>query len=225
MFCNAIRRRFAKRNETSHDSADSVIVQIRGNLDHPDAHGAFQYLKRGQTHVLSKDDAIAKKWKELLDNDPAIATRFAQMPSVSPLHITLLTDQNRPSLAPSILLIQMRRSLLKYSLTVVFSARSNREAVLLKVLLDRGVLSSFESLAVIYLVLHRRVSKTDDQDKDKGICERDDDRKGGHTDVHLARRKNQEEIWVLEDATATHHARMEWREAEAECGNKPIGNC
>ncbi|KAG1887560.1 hypothetical protein F4604DRAFT_1674765 [Suillus subluteus] len=31
------------------------------------------------------------------------------------------------------------------------------------------------------LVLRRHVSKTDNQDKDKDICERDDDRKGGHT--------------------------------------------
>jgi hypothetical protein len=51
------------------------------NLNHPDAHGAFQYFKCGQTHILSKDDAIAKKWKELLVSDPVISLRFAHMQS------------------------------------------------------------------------------------------------------------------------------------------------
>jgi hypothetical protein len=42
---------------------DAVNVRtfFGGNLNHPDANGAFQYFKRGQTHILSKDDAIAKK--------------------------------------------------------------------------------------------------------------------------------------------------------------------
>jgi len=52
---------------------------FRRNLDHPDANGAFRYLKRSQTHILSKDDDIAKKWTELIENDPVIALRFAQM--------------------------------------------------------------------------------------------------------------------------------------------------
>lgn len=62
----------------ARDAADARTF-FGGNLDHPDASGAFRYLKCGQTHILSKDDAIAKKWRELLNNDPAIASRFVQM--------------------------------------------------------------------------------------------------------------------------------------------------
>lgn len=43
-----------------------------GNLDHPLAHGAFRYTKSGKTYLSSKDDAIAKKWRELLTTRPDI---------------------------------------------------------------------------------------------------------------------------------------------------------
>jgi hypothetical protein len=62
----------------ARDAADAHTF-FGGNLDHPDGSGAFQYLKCGQTHILSKDDAIVKKWRELLNNDPAIASRFMQV--------------------------------------------------------------------------------------------------------------------------------------------------
>jgi len=72
-----------RKENAAQDAADAQNF-FGGNLDHPDACGAFWYLKHGQTHILSKDDAIAKKWKDLLNNDPAIATRFAQMASTLP---------------------------------------------------------------------------------------------------------------------------------------------
>ncbi|KAJ8588834.1 hypothetical protein M405DRAFT_862618 [Rhizopogon salebrosus TDB-379] len=71
---------FFKKSKTRMGfSAWDCITEVEGNLDHPDANGAFRYLKRSQTHILSKDDDIAKKWTELLKNDPAIALRCAQM--------------------------------------------------------------------------------------------------------------------------------------------------
>ncbi|KAG1888949.1 uncharacterized protein F5891DRAFT_904697, partial [Suillus fuscotomentosus] len=36
-----------------------------GNLNHPLARGAFCYTKGGRAYLSSKDDAIAKKWREL----------------------------------------------------------------------------------------------------------------------------------------------------------------
>jgi hypothetical protein len=68
-----------RRTENAARDAADARTFFGGNLNHPDANGAFQYLKRSQTHVLSKDDAIAKKWRELLESDPVIALRFTQM--------------------------------------------------------------------------------------------------------------------------------------------------
>ncbi|KAG1766272.1 hypothetical protein EDD22DRAFT_845006 [Suillus occidentalis] len=66
-----------RMENAARDAADAHTF-FGGNLDHPDGSGAFRYLKCGQTHILSKDDAIVKKWRELLNNDPAIASRFMQ---------------------------------------------------------------------------------------------------------------------------------------------------
>jgi hypothetical protein len=74
-----LNRLTSRRVENAVRDAADARTFFGGNLDHPDASGAFRYLKHGQTHILSKDDAVAKKWRELLDNDPAIATRFVQM--------------------------------------------------------------------------------------------------------------------------------------------------
>jgi hypothetical protein len=37
-----------------------------GDLDNPLAEGAFRYTKGGKSYLSSKDDAVAKKWRELL---------------------------------------------------------------------------------------------------------------------------------------------------------------
>lgn len=74
-----LNRLTSRRMENAARDAADARTFFGGNLDHPDANGAFRYLKCGQTHILSKDDAIAKKWRELLNNDPAIASRFVQI--------------------------------------------------------------------------------------------------------------------------------------------------
>ncbi|KAG1892992.1 uncharacterized protein F5891DRAFT_1196959 [Suillus fuscotomentosus] len=43
-----------------------------GNLNHPLARGAFCYTKGGRAYLSSKDDAVAKKWRELLTTRPDI---------------------------------------------------------------------------------------------------------------------------------------------------------
>ena len=79
MYQQILNRLASRRTEDAVQDAANARTFFEGNLNHPDANGAFQYLKRGQTHVLRKDNAIAKKWRELLDNDPDIALRFAQV--------------------------------------------------------------------------------------------------------------------------------------------------
>jgi hypothetical protein len=69
-----------RAEKAAQDAADAREF-FGGNLGCPDADGAFQYSKRGRTHFLSKDDAVAKRWKELLNTRPDITLRLAQMRS------------------------------------------------------------------------------------------------------------------------------------------------
>ncbi|KAG2130468.1 uncharacterized protein EDB93DRAFT_1069545, partial [Suillus bovinus] len=64
-----LNRLTLRRKENAAQDAANARNFFGGNLDHPDAYGAFRSLKCGQTHILSKDDAIRKKWKDLLNND------------------------------------------------------------------------------------------------------------------------------------------------------------
>jgi hypothetical protein len=59
------------------DKRDAVAAHsfFRGNLDHPDAQGVFRYVKSGMSKLMSKDIDIARKWRELLAADSAIAQR------------------------------------------------------------------------------------------------------------------------------------------------------
>lgn len=70
-------------DKAAQDAADAREF-FGGNLDCLDADGAFQYSKHGRTHLISKDDAVAKRWKELLDTRPDITLRLAQMHSAQP---------------------------------------------------------------------------------------------------------------------------------------------
>jgi len=72
-----------RRTENAAQDAVNARTFFGRNFNHPDTNGAFQYFKCGQTHILSKDDAIAKKWKEPLESDPVILLRFAHIQSES----------------------------------------------------------------------------------------------------------------------------------------------
>ncbi|KAG2036603.1 hypothetical protein BDR03DRAFT_982886 [Suillus americanus] len=72
-----------RAEKAAQDAADAQEF-FGGNLNCPDADRAFQYSKRGRTHLLSKDDAIAKRWKELLNTRPDITLQLAQMHSARP---------------------------------------------------------------------------------------------------------------------------------------------
>ncbi|KAG1865940.1 hypothetical protein F4604DRAFT_2025286 [Suillus subluteus] len=60
-----------QRISAAAQDANDARTFFDGNLDHPLAQGAFRYTKGGKSYVSSKDDAVAKKWRELL----LVATR------------------------------------------------------------------------------------------------------------------------------------------------------
>jgi hypothetical protein len=70
-----------RRTENAAQDAVNARTFFGGNLNHPDANGAFEYFKRGQTHILSKDDAIAKKWKGLLERHSEYSRQHSERPS------------------------------------------------------------------------------------------------------------------------------------------------
>ncbi|KIP01155.1 hypothetical protein PHLGIDRAFT_42940, partial [Phlebiopsis gigantea 11061_1 CR5-6] len=54
-----------KRDEVDNADAQAAVRFFRGNLDHPDAKGAFRYTKTGQSFLLSKPSVIAQRWLAL----------------------------------------------------------------------------------------------------------------------------------------------------------------
>ncbi|KAG1816032.1 uncharacterized protein BJ212DRAFT_1299881 [Suillus subaureus] len=52
--------------------ANNAHMFFGGDLNHPLAQGAFCYAKGSKMYLLSKDDAVAKKWHELLTTQPDI---------------------------------------------------------------------------------------------------------------------------------------------------------
>ncbi|KAG1879739.1 hypothetical protein F4604DRAFT_1679332 [Suillus subluteus] len=72
-----------RRISAAAQDANDAHTFFDGNLDHPLAQGAFQYTKGGKSYVSSKDDAIAKKWHELLATQPDISSRVLAAQSSS----------------------------------------------------------------------------------------------------------------------------------------------
>ncbi|TDL16528.1 hypothetical protein BD410DRAFT_795296 [Rickenella mellea] len=62
------------------DSADALKF-FGGDLSRVDARGAFMYSTRGQRQVMIKPEAIAKKWRTLLQ-DPEISRQWGELCSV-----------------------------------------------------------------------------------------------------------------------------------------------
>ncbi|GJE89176.1 hypothetical protein PsYK624_052710 [Phanerochaete sordida] len=48
------------------------------DLDHPDAKNVFRYVKTGQSMLITKNAAIAEKWRNLLKSDPALHQRYLE---------------------------------------------------------------------------------------------------------------------------------------------------
>ncbi|KAH7891035.1 hypothetical protein F5I97DRAFT_2071488 [Phlebopus sp. FC_14] len=71
----------------SQDAADAHFF-FGNDLGHPDAKGAFSYVKSGKTFLASKDDAIARKWIKLLDDDPEVSSRVRNQPAAVTLVAT-----------------------------------------------------------------------------------------------------------------------------------------
>jgi len=71
--------RLTERRMTAamRDAGDARIF-FGGNLDHPLADGAFRYKKSGKSCLSSKDDVVARKWRELLASRSDIAEQWAR---------------------------------------------------------------------------------------------------------------------------------------------------
>ncbi|KAG1886885.1 uncharacterized protein F5891DRAFT_1200534 [Suillus fuscotomentosus] len=72
-----------QRISAATQDANDACTFFDGNLDHPLAQGAFRYTKGGKSYVSSKDDAVAKKWRELLATRPDISSRVLAAQSSS----------------------------------------------------------------------------------------------------------------------------------------------
>jgi hypothetical protein len=66
-----------QRNANAVQDATNARSFFGGDLDHPDAKGAFSYVKSGKTFLATKDDVIARRWQTLLKDDPDISSRWA----------------------------------------------------------------------------------------------------------------------------------------------------
>jgi len=68
--CNTLQHQRVERD--LHDAA-AARSYFSGNLDHPDAQGAFRYTKTGVSKLMSKDVDVARKWRELLAAGSVVA--------------------------------------------------------------------------------------------------------------------------------------------------------
>ncbi|KAG2111498.1 uncharacterized protein F5147DRAFT_651179 [Suillus discolor] len=62
-----------QRTSAAAQDANNAHTFFGGNLDHPLAQGSFHYAKGSKTYLLSKDDAVAKKWRKILTTWPDIS--------------------------------------------------------------------------------------------------------------------------------------------------------
>ncbi|KAG2144163.1 uncharacterized protein EDB93DRAFT_548037 [Suillus bovinus] len=67
-----------QRQRMARDTRDAAAARsfFDGNLDHPDAQGIFRYAKSGVSKLMSKDVDVARKWRELLTVNVALAQRW-----------------------------------------------------------------------------------------------------------------------------------------------------
>ncbi|KAH9840011.1 uncharacterized protein C8Q71DRAFT_703190 [Rhodofomes roseus] len=63
------------------DDADysAAIQYFQGNLEHPDARGAFKYKKGGVWRVASRKLVVARIWRKLLEQDPEVRAKWVAM--------------------------------------------------------------------------------------------------------------------------------------------------
>ncbi|KAG1721165.1 uncharacterized protein EDB91DRAFT_1230884 [Suillus paluster] len=71
--CDTLQRQRVARDTRDAAAACSFFD---GNLDHPDAQGVFRYAKSGVSKLMSKDVDVARKWRELLAVNVALAQRW-----------------------------------------------------------------------------------------------------------------------------------------------------
>ncbi|KAH7907201.1 hypothetical protein BJ138DRAFT_987513, partial [Hygrophoropsis aurantiaca] len=67
---------FAQRTTSISQDASDARAFFGGDLDHPNAQGAFRYNKTGKSYLFTKDEAIAKKWRHLLNTQPDLAAQW-----------------------------------------------------------------------------------------------------------------------------------------------------
>lgn len=67
-----------QRQRVARDTRDAAAARsfFNGNLDHPDTQGTFRYAKSGVSKLMSKDVDVARKWRELLAVNGALAQRL-----------------------------------------------------------------------------------------------------------------------------------------------------
>ena len=87
-FYQKILGSLAKEHSTNaaQDAANAHFI-LGGDLSHPDAKGAFSYMKTGKMFLASKDDMIACKWIKLLKDDPDISSRWAVAQNTAPCYM------------------------------------------------------------------------------------------------------------------------------------------
>jgi hypothetical protein len=62
---------------TAAQHAADARAFFGGDLNHPDACGAFRYLRTGQWLVCTEEDAIAQRWLKLLEDRPDLAATLS----------------------------------------------------------------------------------------------------------------------------------------------------
>lgn len=72
------RVRSTRGNDDKHDAADALKF-FENDLTHPRARGFFSYRKNNIVYLCQKPEAIARKWRKLLANDPEIARAWEEM--------------------------------------------------------------------------------------------------------------------------------------------------
>jgi hypothetical protein len=75
-----------ERKAIATHHATNARTFFGGNLDHPDAGGAFRYVRTGQWLVCTEEDAIAQRWLKLLQDRPDLAATWSSSQNTSQQH-------------------------------------------------------------------------------------------------------------------------------------------
>lgn len=73
-----------ERSANAAQDAANARFFFGGDLGHPNAKGAFSYVKTGKSFLVSKDDVIARKWIKLLEDERDISSRWAIIQNTAP---------------------------------------------------------------------------------------------------------------------------------------------